>query len=928
VRWPISDLNTNAHEFDPNIPAADNILVADVIAAQLDRKEPEHATATVNALAEAAAYFRGDEVLHSDYSTTDTDQHMPDQWNTDTNLYEGGNDYAAMPPSYEPSTAYDFSNDTWTTPEYKSPLTNQCQSNFIVLISDGKPTNLRNTQTLTTVLNAAGKSSIADCEDLSSTVFDEYVDDPSIDYDDDDDMTGNCGPEILKYLATNNINPKIEGTNVNSFIVGFAVEGDGKDYLQLLAENGKGDFEGTNFYQADKPEALTTALNSIVDGILKESQNFAEISIDINPSTFSHSDKAYFSLFSPNTSSSWEGNLKGFFVDDSGLIDINGQPATVKTTEGTEFAATSQSFWSSTQDGNDITQGGASEDLKSLPPGPNNRKIYTYLGSGDTSLTATENKLSSTNAAIDNAVMATTNDADRVAALNWIANAPMGDPLHTKPVTVTYEKDGVKTSVAYIMTNQGFIHAFDATKPVAPNSTAADTTGGAEIFAFMPKELLPNLPELHKPTAGAGHVYGLDGPITRWHTDDNRDGLVNNNEKVQLVFGMRRGGHSYYSLDVSNQNYPTFNWQISKGDVGFEKLAQTWSRASLVSVQVGTDKTDEKKILTDRFLMFGGGYDAANVDNTTQPTKAAGNAVYMVDENGLLVWSIDDSDHPDMVYSISSDLTIIDSDQNGAADRAYFGDLGGQMWRLDFADINDQSSIKLTKFADVKETGGHQPIFYAPSVSMNKEMGNRYIAVAFGTGDRTQPMINDSANAYFMLRDENYKAGPPTGITTTITRTMIYDATQNDIGSSAEGLREKAKQELKEASGWLVKLNPGEKALSKVVTFNGKFMATTFEPDIKLDNNGNPDPCKFAMFGRLYVMDLKDARPVKLLDDGTETKDGLDKMARVTNLNSSTIPSRPVVIFPADSSKAQIFVDKESVVSVNKKISTVFWHAK
>jgi len=191
-------------------------------------------------------------------------------------------------------------------------------------------------------------------------------------------------------------------------------------------------------------------------------------------------------------------------------------------------------------------------------------------------------------------------------------------------------------------------------------------------------------------------------------------------------------------------------------------------------------------------------------------------------------------------------------------------------------------------------------------VSSNTQYGDRYTAVAFGTGDRTQPLLEDSSNAFFMIKDLDYKAGPPAATSSTVTRTAIYDATNNNVGSPVEAVRDKAEDDLKNASGWMVTLNPGEKALSKVVTFNGKFMATTFEPDEAVDEFGVPDPCRFAMFGRLYVMDISDARPVKLMDDGSET----------------------VVIIPADSSQAQIFVDKESVVSVNKQISTVFWHAK
>jgi len=244
----------------------------------------------------------------------------------------------------------------------------------------------------------------------------------------------------------------------------------------------------------------------------------------------------------------------------------------------------------------------------------------------------------------------------------------MGDPLHTKPVVIQYENSGVKTNVAYVMTNQGLLHAFDATTPLEPNATTPDTSGGSELFAFMPEELMPNIPKLYSATSQDRHIYGLDGPMTRWHNDNNRDGMVNGDDTVQLIFAMRRGGYSYFSLDITDPTQPDFNWQITKGDTGFEKLAQTWSRASLISVRYNinedNDTFDEKRV-----LMFGGGYDADVVDDTVKPTEASGNAVYMVDENGTLVWSIDDTDHPDMVYSIPSDLTIIDSDKNGSADQ-------------------------------------------------------------------------------------------------------------------------------------------------------------------------------------------------------------------------------------------------------------------
>ena len=962
VRWPISDLEADASTIDADIDP-NTVTVADVIEKQLSRNGPWGSTPTVNALAEAAAYFRGDPVLHNDYDVNEVWRHQPDRWDNATQEYTFGNSNTAMPSSYTPSDAYKFNvpnggygyctdyvggtqgcegkvtydcnfreggtgtweatvdsdggtwtssdrnvckyehEDSWVTPNYVSPLTQSCQANFIVLISDGQPTTLQNTQTMQTVLSATPAGDISGCDDLSTTVFGTATTNQS---------DGNCGPEILDYLASNDINPAIEGSNVRTYTVGFSLDGSGKNYLRLLAEKGQGEF-----YEATQPAELSEALDDLLDSILAGSQNFAELSIDVNPDTFSHDNRTYFSLFSPSSYDSWEGNLKGFFIDDNGLLDVKGEPATFNDGSGLKFVETSQSFWSSTPDGNDVMSGGASESITSLPVAPNTRNVFTYLGGNPILSASDDNRLEKANGLINDALLNNPGAGVRDLALDWLANAPMGDPLHTKPLVINY---GAR-KVVYTMTNQGLLHAFDATSPTIANSAAPDLSGGEELFAFMPKELLKNIPSLYAPERTMSHIYGLDGSMTRWHDDNNKDGIVNGGDTIMLVLGMRRGGTSYYALDVTNPEQPVFKWQKSPTDPGFSRLAQTWSRASLVTVNQSGNDT--------RVLVFGGGYDADQVDGKRSPTKSNGNAVYMVDKGGNLVWSIDETDNAAMEYSIASDLTVIDSDNNGRVDRLYFGDQGGQMWRVDLDDIAVASQTHVTKFADITQGLDHQPIFYPPSVSMNKERGERFLAVAFGTGDRTNPLNKSSNNAFYMLRDTDYEVGPPdSGTFSTITPNKIADLTENPIGSTDENVRDAAIQDLKDKRGWAVFLNTSEKSLSKVVTFEGKFLATTFEPTNALDSSGNPDPCQFGMVGRLYVMNLLDARPIEILSDGSETKTESDKSKRITLLNGTTIPSAPVIIFPADSSKVQVVVDKEAVTTVNRKIRTIFWHAK
>ncbi len=966
VRWPISDLEADANTIDPNIPPG-QYQVADIISRQLDRSPAEQATATVEALAEAAAYFRGDPVLHSDADVNDIWRHMPDTWDNTLDRngviggYNGGNPMTAIPFSYTPSDAYRFDGDgsgyswctdtadnkecegkvtfdctdfeaststwqaspdsaagtwvreahtvckyehehSWTTPTYVSPLTQSCQSNFIVLISDGQPTRLNETETLNTVLKATDVpgGQVQNCEDLSQTIFANTTDNAN---------DGNCGPEILRYLANNDINPDIKKSNVQTYTVGFSLEGDGKKYLEELALAGSG-----TFYEASKPEELAGALNDVLLNILAGSQNFAELSIDVDPTTFSHDNKTYFSLFSPSAQNSWKGNLKGFFVDDGGLVDLNGEPATFDDGSGIKFTSTSQSFWSSTPDGNDVDKGGASESITSLPAGPNNRNMYTYLGGLKDLANSAQAQIKSTNPDIP----------VPAEALDWLANAPMGDPLHTKPVVLNYDNGSGIERVVFTMTNQGFLHAFDATLPTQPGTPGdppvpGDISGGEELFAFMPAELLTNIIKLHKPTDEDGHVYGLDGGITRWHDDDNKNGVVDNNEDVMLVFGMRRGGSSYYALDVSNPTAPEFKWRISADDPDFARLAQTWSRPALVTVKTGATTTE-------RMLMFGGGFDADLVDGkATRQPGAKGNAVYLVNANKQEVMTIT---HPEMTYSIPSDLTVIDTNSDGAVDRVYFGDLGGQLWRADFTDVTG-GAYSLKKIADLDD-GTYQPLFYPPSVSRNRDRGTgkNFIAISIGSGDRTQPLSDISANKLYMLKDYDIAQGPTAPGVPTITAAMLHDATANPVGSPNDATRAAAELDLANSKGWMVRLNGGEKALAQVATYNGRYLATTFEPEQALDENGDPDVCGFEMVGRLYIMDVLDARPIVMNADGTEISAGLDASKRVTILNGTTIPSKAVITYPADSSMVQIFVDKESVATFNKQLKTVFWHAK
>ncbi len=212
---------------------------------------------------------------------------------------------------------------------------------------------------------------------------------------------------------------------------------------------------------------------------------------------------------------------------------------------------------------------------------------------------------------------------------------------------------------------------------------------------------------------------------------------------------------------------------IDDENVDFPRLAQTWSRMSLINVKDGSSER--------RVLAFAAGYDADAQDPVNAPVESLGNAIYMVDEDGDLLWSVDSTDHASMLYSIASDLTIIDSDRDGLADRLYVGDLGGQVWRVDFDDIDTTPTVTLLATLD---DGEHQPFFYAPSVALNRDTDGNYLSISLGSGNRTNPLLAGIQNHLYMIRDTDLDKGPPASGFTTVTAKDLYDATSDSISSS------------------------------------------------------------------------------------------------------------------------------------------------
>ena len=254
-----------------------------------------------------------------------------------------------------------------------------------------------------------------------------------------------------------------------------------------------------------------------------------------------------------------------------------------------------------------------------------------------------------------------------------------GDPLHSKPVVIDY---GTGNPRLVVGTNAGVLHMFE------DNSTLNSVT---ENWAYLPNELFKNIKPLRENAITVDNkVYGLDGEITLHINDANNDGIVNNSDTAWLFFGLRRGGRSYYALDVTTPSTPKLMWKIDATSTGvnsFSKLGQTWSKPQVVRSELNEDDADKLVVV------FGGGYDTKK-DGTGPNTHSDDNgaAVYMVNaRTGALIFKKETGSN----NGIASSVATLDSDSDAFVDRLYVGDTGGDVWRIDIPDDDQDNTLSL-----------------------------------------------------------------------------------------------------------------------------------------------------------------------------------------------------------------------------------------
>ncbi|WP_213067210.1 PilC/PilY family type IV pilus protein [Acinetobacter sp. CFCC 10889] len=511
----------------------------------------------------------------------------------------------------------------------------------------------------------------------------------------------------------------------------------------------------------------------------------------------------------------------------------------------------------------------------------------------------------------------------------------LGGISHSLPVQVTYagelnsdgELQSARSQSILFGTMEGGLHLVDAST-------------GVEQFAFIPSDILSDPLQssaLKKDESSiTGVAVGTDAawevdPTYKYEKVGSGDTAVTRiaAEKMYAYGGLRMGGSSYYGLDITTKTSPKFLFRISSDQTNYSSMGQSWSKPVLGNIRInGAIK---------RVLFISGGYDTCyedprfklGTDYTADTSKSAeyktacsnkrtakGNAVYVVDaETGdRLFWVSNtgaDKNNADMKHSIVSNISTLDTDADGLVDHLYFGDLGGQIFRVDLNNKNKTANsesfgVRVVKIANLATnaagtsiTNGNNPRFYeAPTLTMHREQGKRFVLMTAASGDRSSPLdvaplgrkrpssvptalTGQLANNLYAIMDTdvlkkdsntNYAANYTldikdltlgslvqnpqvvvrnSGFTTLKNQLIPYVGTvvpttrygwYRSLSSNFAGT-ERANNTYRQLGGI--------KAFEPLIAITNTLVATVYDPESEIINP-NPDPCQVRVIGETY----------------------------------------------------------------------------
>jgi type IV pilus assembly protein PilY1 len=390
--------------------------------------------------------------------------------------------------------------------------------------------------------------------------------------------------------------------------------------------------------------------------------------------------------------------------------------------------------------------------------------------------------------------------------------------------------------------------------------------------------------------------YGIDGNIVPVMNDRDRDGEIESGEGdfVYILFGFRRGGNSFYALDVTDKNSPKLLWVAQHPEFG-----QSWSTPVVTRVNVDHSGLNDDQAV----VIIGGGYDPVH-DTAAHPASrdAQGAGIHMLDlESGERLWWAGHSDTAanlkleDMTRAIPTQVRAVDMSGDGRADRMYASDLGGQVWRFDIG--NGQPPATLVAGGVIAQLGAEglespsaadtRRLYSAPDLAIFNDplQGRRFISISIGSGYRAHPLDEGAADRFFSIRDPHVfnQLGPEDYANFDVITPEDLVEVSNQVGVVLTA----------EDRGWQFTLPADQKVITDSVTFDDSVFFVGFSPE-----ENDTDPCQPSIGKNfLYRVNVVNGDPVVNNLDQLAPEDA--DAERVTPLPQGGIAPTPAFLFPS-----------------------------
>nr|WP_320131588.1 hypothetical protein [uncultured Holophaga sp.] len=378
--------------------------------------------------------------------------------------------------------------------------------------------------------------------------------------------------------------------------------------------------------------------------------------------------------------------------------------------------------------------------------------------------------------------------------------------FNTLPSTVTsgtlttawadHSGDNRGFSVVFVGTNQGFLHAFGEVSWDVTVAGMKQRTGVAdELWAFAPTDLLPYIDYYRN--SGNAHRFGVDGSPTVYLLDlpasgaavgDGRFDVGSSTERALVIFGLGKGGRSYYAIDVRDPYNPVFRetnatygegmgWSLCPDETNnypttrFVAPASSSSQAVITRMGLSTSVPAQARVvatsskLVKDLIFLGGGFSRpeieANLPSSPAPvtgTKLGRSVVAVETKRGdiLGVWDLTADTTVGPVVAGVAPHTFFKG--SGLTQRAYFADYWGGLWalgyttrdannlRMDSSWLDDWSTTPRKVYKQDPTNGLISTLpatFDVPAMPQRTTTPKVYpsaVGIALSTGDRNNPL--------------------------------------------------------------------------------------------------------------------------------------------------------------------------------------------